>query len=240
MPYSVYFGNMNSFSDWHLVPDGRQVISSPEIKTMVVDIPGAEGTVDLSEAITKYPLYKNRTGSLKFHVLETNRSWISLYEEILATLHGKQTTLTLEEDPNWYYKGRFTVSWTSNNDGTLPNIEIGYTLDPFKYYKTKSTITATISSSSNSHAIFKSIRSFPVIPTVTITSNSTTGLTFSVTNSELGLSNVAMKPIGITGTFPLYSCVLSNMTGNSTGCTLKASRSSGSATYTISYNRVML
>ena len=240
MYHSVYFGNMNSFSDWHLVPDGRQVISSPEIETMVVDVPGAEGTVDLSEVITKYPIYKNRTGSLKFHVLDTNRSWIDLYEEILATLHGKQTTLTLEEDPDWYYKGRFTVKWTSNNNGSLPNIEIGYTLDPFKYYKTINTITETLSSSSKSYTIFKSIRSFPVIPTVNITANTTTGLTFSVTNSEIVLSNVSMKPISSTGTFPLYSCVLSNMTGNNTGCILKASRSSGSATYTISYNRVML
>lgn len=239
MFHSVYFGNMNSFSDWHLVPDGRQVLVSPEVKTLIVDIPGAEGSVDLSEVITKYPLYKNRTGSLKFHVLNDVVSWTSLYEEIMSVLHGRQTTLSFEDDPDWYYKGRFSVNWISNNDGTWSDVEIAYDLEPFKYFKTPITITNTINSSSVSHTIFQSVKSFPVIPTVNITSNSTNDLTFSVTNSELELTNVSMKPISTTGVFSLYNCILSNMSGNNR-CTLKVSRSSGSATYTVTYNRVML
>lgn len=138
MYHSVTIGSKNTFTDWHLVPDSRPVINMPEPYTDFVEIPGMSGTLDLSETLTGYPTYKNREGELKFHVLN-GYNWIDIYSSIAAYIHGKRLKLVLEDDPNWYYEGRFSVKeWESNNDGTWSDITIGYNLDPYKLFNTAS------------------------------------------------------------------------------------------------------
>ena len=133
MYHSVTIGSKNTFTDWHLVPDSRPVIAMPEQKMVTVDIPGRNGILDLSEAVRHYPVFNNREGSLKFHVLNGYNAWHVLYEEIANYIHGKTLEVRLEDEPGWYYKGRLkVVSWTSNNDGTWSDIEIGYSLNPYK------------------------------------------------------------------------------------------------------------
>ena len=54
----------NSWSDWYLVPSSRPVINPPEPKFNTVDIPGANGSIDLTEVVSGDVVYQNRTGSL--------------------------------------------------------------------------------------------------------------------------------------------------------------------------------
>ena len=134
MYHSVTIGSMNTFSDWHLVPDSRPVIALPETKTVTVDIPGSNGILDLSESLTHYPLYNNRSGTLTFHVLNDYTPWDVLYHRIANYLHGRRRTLVLEDDPMYYYIGRYAIEWTSNNDGTWSDVAINYELDPYKQF----------------------------------------------------------------------------------------------------------
>lgn len=139
MYHSVTIGSMNTYTDWHLVPDGRPVIAMPEVRKNYVEVPGMSGSLDLSESLTGYPLYEKREGELKFHVLN-GYNWIDIYSKIAAYLHGKKHKMVLEDDPNWYYEGRFhIVEWISNNDGTWSDITIGYNLDPYKKFHLDST-----------------------------------------------------------------------------------------------------
>lgn len=246
MYHSVYFGNMNSFSDWHLVPDGRPVIALPEPKEVTVEVPGGQGVIDLSETLTKYPLYGNRSGNLSFIVLNGYGEWQTLYETISNYLHGKKVDIRLEDDPDWIYKGRCKVSWDSQNDGTWSKVTIDYTLDPFKYYRTTTSVSVSLASGSSyiDTRVLQNDKSNPMVPTVQINSNTTTGLIFYSINPELGLTktNTQMTPITSNGTHKLYSCVLSNMSG-SNNCRLGVSKSqgsSGAASFTINFDRVML
>lgn len=63
------FQGINTFNDWNLVPVERPVFEPPEPKYQYVDIPAAHGKLDFTEALTKEPVYNNRTGSLDFYVL---------------------------------------------------------------------------------------------------------------------------------------------------------------------------
>lgn len=136
MYHSVTFGKRNTFDDWHLVPDSRPSIAMPSPKTVTVDIPGRDGVLDLSEALRRFPVYYNRTGTLKFHVLNGYHDWQVLYSSIANFLHGRTLEIRLEDDPNWYYVGRAWVKqWTSNNDGTWSDIEIEYDLEPYKFFR---------------------------------------------------------------------------------------------------------
>lgn len=149
MYHSITFGEMNTWDDWQLVPTSRPVFNPPPQKTYTVDIPGAHGTLDLSYVLTGKPLFENRTGSLEFLVVnaynhkelqaDSYREWYDAYSVIANYLHGQTMTAVLEDEPDCYYEGRFTVnSWKS--DKNYSTITIDYDLYPFK--KKSESVTA--------------------------------------------------------------------------------------------------
>lgn len=132
MYHSITFGDKNTFDDWHLIPTSRPVIMPPPLRSHTVDIPGGFGSLDLTEALTGYPLYDNRTGSLEFAVVNDKWSdWSLAYQTILNYLHGRRMKMTLEDDPSYYYIGRFSVdNWSSGEN--YSTITINYDLYPYK------------------------------------------------------------------------------------------------------------
>ena len=145
----------DTYKDFYLVPTSLPVIATPNIKTKSIDIPGANGSIDLTESLTPYPLYGNRTGSIEFallmnrrehylqyknihglnpqHAYDTPGSWSLIYSDLLNKLHGRKCRLYLEDDPNWYYEGRIAVgSWKASTDGAWPTVTINYELYPYK------------------------------------------------------------------------------------------------------------
>ena len=69
MYHSINFGNKNTWDDWKIVPASRPVFKSPALKKKTIEIPGADGFIDLSESLTGYPVYSNREGSFEFVVM---------------------------------------------------------------------------------------------------------------------------------------------------------------------------
>jgi len=128
-------GTVNTWDDWHLIPTSRPVFNPPAVKTVYIDIPGANGKLDLTEALTGYPLYDNREGSFEFIVANGYRaSWIGGYQKFANWLHGKDLRCVLDDDPSYYYEGRFSIdNWTSNNNGTWSNVTFKYSVKPYKY-----------------------------------------------------------------------------------------------------------
>lgn len=132
MIQSITFGDKNTWDDWKILPTERPVFSPPKPKTTYIDIPGGNGALDLSESLTGYPIYENRTGSFTFRVMNDYVEWHERYTEIMEYLHGRSMNAVLADDPDYFYKGRFTVdSWNSGN--TWSEITIGYTVDPYKW-----------------------------------------------------------------------------------------------------------
>lgn len=127
----------NTWDDWHLIPASRPVISPPGIQTRTVEIPGLNGSLDLTEIVTGYPVYKNRSGSIDFYVENDYWNWEVAYATILKYLHGKRLRCILEDDPSYFYEGRFAVSeWRSEK--THSRITIQYDVYPYKKEITES------------------------------------------------------------------------------------------------------
>lgn len=134
MYHSITYGDKNTWDDWHIVPATRPVFSPPDVKTNYVDVPGADGHIDISEALSGEVLYKNRSGSTTFYVMNGYKPWEHLYSEIMNYLHGQRMHVYLEDDPYYYYEGRFSVnSWKS--DKSRSEIVIDYNLSPYKINK---------------------------------------------------------------------------------------------------------
>lgn len=131
MYHSVTFGDKNTYDDWRLVPSSRPLFVPPPVKTNYIDLPGSNGKLDLTEVLNGYPVYENRVGSMEFIVLNGYVSWDSRYAQISNYLHGKRMKAVLEDDPYWYYEGRFSVNeWRSEKDWS--RIVIDYDVYPFK------------------------------------------------------------------------------------------------------------
>lgn len=131
MYHSITFGDKNTWDDWHLIPKTRPLFNPPSVKTYYVEIPGGDGSLDLSTALTGRPTYKNRTGSWEFYVENGFKDWAVLYSEIMTYLHGRKMKAVLEDDPEYYYEGRFSVNtWKSDPNWSM--ITIDYEVGPYK------------------------------------------------------------------------------------------------------------
>lgn len=129
--HSITIGDKNTWDDWHLVPTSRPLVTPPNVNTSYVTIPGASGALDLTEALTGYPTYSNRSGSWEFLVMNGYGEWYARYSEIMGYLHGKKMRAILDDDPNYYYEGRFSVaSWSSPKNWS--HITINYNVGPYK------------------------------------------------------------------------------------------------------------
>ena len=132
MYHSITFGDKNTWDDWKLVPASRPVFNPPSLKKRTVDIPGADGFLDLSEALTGYPVYENREGSFDFYVMNGFKEWYQAFSDISDYLHGQSMHAILEDDREFYYDGRFTVNeWRSEKD--YSRIVIDYSVNPYKW-----------------------------------------------------------------------------------------------------------
>lgn len=98
MYHSITFGEKNTWDDWHLIPTSRPVFNPPPTETHMIKIPGANGVLDLSESLTGYPIYENRTGSIEFIVENGHERWDIAYSDIMDYIHGKQMRAILEDD----------------------------------------------------------------------------------------------------------------------------------------------
>lgn len=132
--HSVNFRQKNTWDDWKLIPIKRPVFDPPSHKYISVDIMGADGEIDLSDALTDYPVFNNRRGTLKFRMFATERRASSRYSEIMNYLHGQRMQCILDEEPEYYYYGRFTVSgFEYKRIGEWADIAIDYNVEPYKY-----------------------------------------------------------------------------------------------------------
>ena len=132
MIQSINFGDKNTWDDWKILPMERPVFAPPKPKTTYIDIPGGNGTLDLSESLAGYPVYENRTGSFKFRVMNDYKPWYERYSEIMNYLHGRAMNAILADEPEWFYRGRFSVdAWESGDTWSV--ITIGYNVNPYKW-----------------------------------------------------------------------------------------------------------
>lgn len=125
----VLFGNTKSYEDWGLKLETIR-LSFPEAKTDQIDIPGANGVIDLTE-VNGQVCYKNRTMTLTFSLDDDYAKWHLLSSRIAKELHGKMIKCILPDDPNYYYEGRFSLDSKKTND-VITDIVITGDVHPFK------------------------------------------------------------------------------------------------------------
>lgn len=124
-------GGFHTWNDWEAYWTDVS-IAAPETEICTVNIPGRHGLLDLSEALTGSPVYKNRTVSLTFVYPGSGSQWHDRYSEMLYQLHGRVVQMVMDSDPGYYYEGRCTVS-SQRNNGAYSTFVITLDAYPYKY-----------------------------------------------------------------------------------------------------------
>lgn len=125
----IMFGSYHSWRDFQLIL-GSKTIGTPSPKTETIDIPGGDGVLDLTEFFGETK-YKNRTLSFEFSSMVTPSEFMSLFSMVQNALHGKKMTITMDDDPDWYYTGRISVSeWKA--DRNIGKLTIDCDCEPYK------------------------------------------------------------------------------------------------------------
>lgn len=130
--------------------DGYE-LSPPSPKTYTLDIPGANGSIDLTEVLMGDVAYENRSQTLTFQIImehdyETGYMMTDKDVEYIKTqvsnyLHGKSFDYQFTFDPDYTYHGRFSVDsygHSAYSSALLTEIKVTIDANPYKKKDAKS------------------------------------------------------------------------------------------------------
>lgn len=125
----VKFGNYHSWNDFSLIL-AQKIIGTPSPKTETVDIPGGDGVLDLTDFFGEVK-YNNRELSFEFSTMVPQDQFMDLFSRVQNALHGQKMQIVLDDNAEWYYTGRITVSeWKAEK--SIGKLTIDCDCEPFK------------------------------------------------------------------------------------------------------------
>ena len=113
--FGATINGLHTYRDFGLVVDNTDVVGSPAVKTMVIDVPGSSNRIDLTEALTGKPEYESRTLKLELGCLHPIDEWATRFSDFMNAYHGKRVQVVLDSEPDYYYEGRAEVSGLSRS-----------------------------------------------------------------------------------------------------------------------------
>ena len=129
---NVKINDIDMYDTYKMALRDRHCVQPPVPKTYFQDIPGADGSLDLSEAIAGRVVYDRRPITLNFGCGYPINKWSALFSDILKNFHGRMGKIIFDDDPAYYYIGRMTVS-DYNRAAALGTFTIVVDADPYKY-----------------------------------------------------------------------------------------------------------
>lgn len=162
----VKFGNYHSYDDFDLILS-QKTIGTPSPKTETIDIPGGDGVLDLTDFFGEVK-YNNRELSFEFSTKVPQDQFMDLFSRVQNAIHGQKMQIVLDDDAEWYYTGRITVSeWKA--DKNIGKLTIDCDCEPYKS-RHGDTVIFQMVEGTETMVILPNGRK-PVMPLIDITGN---------------------------------------------------------------------
>lgn len=191
MTKGTLFGAIHSSTDLGLIQQ-RVEVSPAAPKTNYVDIPGGDGSKDLTESLGVGVKYKDREITWTFG-LYPGQDWYAKQQQVSGALNGLACHITLDDDPDYYYDGRLEVSGYSR-DKLLRQITVRAVCRPYKS-KLQLTTVARDDLDETYKALTLTNGRMPVVPSITVgqeTSIKFGGATYVVTTGTHTLPGIRL------------------------------------------------
>lgn len=158
----VRFGNYHSYDDFNLILS-QKTIGTPTPKTEVIEIPGGDGVLDLTDFFGETK-YNNRTLSFEFSTIVPQDEFMDLFSRVQNALHGQKVKIILDDDAEWYYLGRLTVSeWKAEK--RIGKLTIDCDCEPYKYSQTETAVKKAVTTTATITLANSRMRVVPKITT---------------------------------------------------------------------------
>lgn len=124
-------GEYHTLNDWGLyLKVGSPKISAAEVDEYLVQVPGSDTLLNLTDALDGRTHYKKRTITMELLCRASKKTWPNLYSQIANAIHGKWLQCKFDNDPSFYWEGLWSVSMT--RDRLSSTFTITGTCNPFK------------------------------------------------------------------------------------------------------------
>lgn len=164
----IRFGEIHSYHDLNLIL-APFTLTPAKPKTSYIDIPGGDGSLDLTEALGEVK-FDNRDFTFTFSVNPSDEmTFDEKVMQVSNALNGKKCNITIDRDPDWYWVGRCTVDQYAQ-DRNLKKIVIKATVHPYKLKQTVTVATYTLVADVPQVVVLKNNRK-SVVPEITCGAN---------------------------------------------------------------------
>lgn len=136
----VRFNGKHSFFDYHMFLSKRPDTGIPTPDIVMVEVPGANGALDYTEAVTGNVVYSNRPMVFDFVAFIEVDNQSAFKSRLLADIHGQLVDVELDEDAGYIYSGRATVRFENVEPEKL-HVIIDVDAYPYKVEENDTVIT---------------------------------------------------------------------------------------------------
>ena len=194
----IQFGDIHSYYDLNLVLSSVD-IPPAQPKTNYIDIPGGNGSIDLTEALGEVK-YKDKALTFVFTMFPND---LLTFEEkktqIANALNGKRfEKITVEKDSDYYYTGRCVVD-SFLEDKMLRQFTVVATVNPYKLKQNETIVAIPLTSTAKTIVLTNGRKS--VRPTITCSANGAKivigNATYSLNKGTQTVSTLVLKE-GVT------------------------------------------
>lgn len=140
---ALQFGEYNTWENWHLITKKLE-IDPPEPKTNYIDLGGVSGTIDLTEALSERPVFKDRKLTATFWTRQgTRQERESLLQQVVEAIHGRRLKMLVPDYPGGYFLGRITVKGIVRQN-SYTEFSVEAVCDPWRYAMEETVTTYTV------------------------------------------------------------------------------------------------
>ena len=131
--YAATLNGKHTYTDYGLYITNNDPVEPPEVKAKYIEVPGRNGQIDLTEALTGYTVYNNRQIVLELGGRKRSQDWPGFMSSFLNDLHGKAVKVVFDNDPSYYYQGRATVESDYEKGNEIARFTLIINAEPYKY-----------------------------------------------------------------------------------------------------------
>lgn len=193
----IQFGEYHTAEDWNLILHEKSV-SPPVPKTNYVSVPGRDGDLDLTEALSGVVNYQDRKASYTFLLTDgTHADRVELISQIIGVLHGQRVQIIDTDDyPDYYMIGRLSVTDVSNSNA-YGILKIEAICQPWRYAINQKTKTVNVTASDGTVTVTMTNNGYKTVaPTLTVTGSIT--LTYGLTSTTLSAGTYILAGLRFT------------------------------------------
>lgn len=190
----VYFGELHSYHDLELILSGVDI--PPAIpKTAYVDVPGADGSIDMTEVHGDVK-YNDRDITFTFTAARSmnNSDWEEFKTAVSNVINGKACKITLDKDEDYFYQGRCEID-SYAVDRRIRQIIVRARCKPWKFRQNETVVEVPLTAADKVVMLTNARRT--VVPVISCTDDDTKvsidGATFTLSKGTHKILDIQLR-----------------------------------------------